>query len=70
MHMQLEKWKRSPEVLAAVSAFVVGVFSHCFALVNPIHNYDNILQHPQGVGAGVTSGRWMLFMNICRWINT
>lgn len=60
MHMQLEKWKRSPEVLAAVSAFAVGVFSHCFALVNPIHNYDNILQHPQGVGAGVTSGRWML----------
>ena len=39
--MQLEKWKRSPEVLAAVSAFAVGVFSHCFALVNPIHNYDN-----------------------------
>ena len=33
---------------------------HAFALVNVLHNYDNILQQPKGYGAGITSGRWFL----------
>ena len=60
--MNLETSKRTPEAKAAFSALIVGIVTHAFALVNPIHNYDNILQNPRGVGAGVTSGRWMLDM--------
>ena len=58
--MNLEKIKKTPEAAAALWAVVVGIIAHLFALTNPLHNYDNILQNPQGVGAGVTSGRWFL----------
>lgn len=57
------KWKREShwsELTAAAAAFVCGVIVHSFALFNPLHNYDDILQHPTGYGAGITSGRWLL----------
>ena len=54
-------WKqKKPEAVAAVAALASGVIAHCFALVNILHNYDNILQQPTGYGAGITSGRWLL----------
>lgn len=52
-------WKR-PEWIAAFAAMLSGVAAHAFALVNLLHNYDNILQQPTGYGAGITSGRWLL----------
>lgn len=51
---------RSPEFLSATAALISGVIAHSFALVNLIHNYDDILQYPKGYGAGITSGRWFL----------
>lgn len=54
-------WKRNtPERTAALAALGSGVIAHGFALVNIVHNYDNILQQPKGYGAGITSGRWLL----------
>ena len=55
-----KKIYRSPARTAFLSALLTGILAHAFALVNVIHNYDNILQQPKGFGAGVTSGRWML----------
>lgn len=51
---------KSPETAAAIAAMASGVVTHAFALVSPLHNYDNILQQPTGYGAGVTFGRWFL----------
>lgn len=51
---------QSPEWAAILGAMISGVITHAFALVNILHNYDNILQQPKGYGAGITSGRWML----------
>lgn len=51
---------KEPKWIAGVSAAVSGVVVHSFALVNVLHNYDNILQQPKGYGAGITSGRWFL----------
>ena len=48
------------EKAAAASALASGVIVHAFALVNSIHNYDDILQQPTGYGAGITLGRWLL----------
>lgn len=52
--------RKSSAFRAAVSAMICGVVAHAFALVNVLHNYDNILQLPKGYGAGITSGRWLL----------
>ena len=58
--MDGKKIYRTAEGTAFLSALLTGVAAHAFALVNILHNYDNILQQPKGYGAGVTSGRWML----------
>lgn len=58
--VDLNKTMQSSAYKAAVSAMVCGVVAHAFALVNVLHNYDNILQQPKGYGAGITSGRWLL----------
>lgn len=55
-----KKMYQSSAWTAFASALLTGILAHAFALVNIIHNYDNILQQPKGTGAGVTSGRWML----------
>lgn len=63
MDMKQIQWNRhrtQPYGIAAVSAVVCGVITHLYALVNNLHNYDNIAVQPGGFGAGVTSGRWML----------
>lgn len=46
--------------MAFIGALLSGIVGHAFALVNILHNYDNILQQPKGYGAGITSGRWLL----------
>lgn len=51
---------KTPECVAVLSGLLCGIAAHAFALVNVLHNYDNILQQPKGYGAGVTSGRWLL----------
>jgi len=54
------KQLQTPEWAAFVGALISGIAAHAFALVNILHNYDNILQQPRGYGAGITSGRWLL----------
>lgn len=51
---------KEPCWIAGISAMAAGMAAHAFALVNILHNYDNILQQPKGYGAGITSGRWFL----------
>lgn len=60
MVVQQRKLTLPPERLACVSAMVCGVVAHIFGLVNILHNYDNILQQPNGYGAGISLGRWLL----------
>lgn len=42
------------------AALISGLFSHMFALVNVMHNYDSINASFHGFGNGVESGRWSL----------
>ena len=58
--MQLKHNELKTEWTAVWAALIAGLITHAFALVNLLHNYDNILQQPKGYGAGVTSGRWLL----------
>ena len=54
------KQLQTPEWMAFTGALLSGIVAHAFALVNILHNYDDILQQPKGYGAGITSGRWLL----------
>ena len=58
--MNSRKLFQTPEWMAWIGALISGIAAHAFALVNILHNYDNILQQPKGYGAGITSGRWLL----------
>lgn len=63
--MQLKKQKPSLILtdiyrITILSAIITGFVTHGFALVNPIHNPDDMYNQPTGVGAGTTSGRWFL----------
>lgn len=58
--MKIDKKHRTPEWVGISAAFVCGVVTHLFGLVNVLHNYDDIAQQPRGYGAGITSGRWLL----------
>lgn len=58
--MNNRKILQTPEGAAFLGALLSGIAAHAFALVNILHNYDNILQQPKGYGAGITSGRWLL----------
>ena len=58
--MSLNQNFKKPEWIAALAAMGTGILVHAFALVNVIHNYDDILQQPKGYGAGITYGRWLL----------
>ena len=51
---------KRPESTAWLAAVCCGLITHGFALVNILHNYDDILQMPKGYGAGIESGRWLL----------
>lgn len=46
--------------VAALAALAAGFFTHAFALVNIIHNYDDIASLPAGYGGGISLGRWFL----------
>lgn len=54
-----EKWK-TPAGTAAAAALICGFATHFYGLVNTMHNYDDIIVQPIGVGTGLTSGRWLL----------
>ena len=54
-----EKWK-TPAGTAAAAALNCGFATHFYGLVNTMHNYDDIIVQPIGVGTGLTSGRWLL----------
>lgn len=54
-----EKWK-TPAVTAAISALVCGLVTHMYAIVNTMHNYDDIAVQPIGVGSAMRLGRWLL----------
>jgi len=51
---------KQPSGIAAVSAMVSGLLIHMFGLITILHNYDDVITHPQGYGTGITSGRWFL----------
>lgn len=55
-----EKYKNTPEAAAVFAALAAGFFTHHFALVNVLHNIDDIGNQPFGYGAGLTFGRWLL----------
>lgn len=54
------KYKKAPEAWAAAAALIAGYVVHNFALVNVLHNIDDISNSPFGYGVGISSGRWML----------
>lgn len=54
-----EKWK-TPAGTAAVAALACGFATHFYGLVNTMHNYDDIVVQPIGVGSGLVLGRWLL----------
>lgn len=54
-----EKW-RTPAGTAAIAAAICGFATHFFALTNTMHNYDDIIVQPAGIGSGMTLGRWLL----------
>ncbi|MDO5400307.1 MAG: glucosyltransferase domain-containing protein [Eubacteriales bacterium] len=56
----IKKYRKSPEFVAMVSALIMGYITHNFALVNVMHNIDDIGNQPYGYGVGLTSGRWLL----------
>ena len=58
--VKIQKFLRTPQGIGLVSALCCGVVTHGFALVNVLHNYDNILQQPKGLGVGILFGRWLL----------
>lgn len=58
--MQRKLDTKRPEWIAWITAVCCGLVVHGFALMNVLHNYDDILQHPKGYGAGIESGRWLL----------
>ena len=58
--MKNSKLLKQPAGVAAVSAAISGVLIHMFGIVTILHNYDDVITHPQGYGTGVTSGRWFL----------
>lgn len=60
MVVNIKKIHQSPEWAAMMGTLLAAMAAHGFALFNILHNYDNILQQPNGYGAGVTSGRWLL----------
>jgi hypothetical protein len=60
MVVNTRKLQQSPEWAAMMGTLLAAMAAHGFALFNILHNYDNILQQPNGYGAGVTSGRWLL----------
>ena len=43
-----------------LAGFASALCAHLFALVQVLHNYDNIAVVPSGYGTGITSGRWFL----------
>lgn len=59
MILQNKRFKR-PEWTAAIATFAFGMAVHLFGLMNILHNHDDIYHQPQGYGAGIQSGRWLL----------
>lgn len=54
-----EKWK-TPAASAAIAAAACGLATHFYALTNTMHNYDDIIVQPGGIGSGMPLGRWLL----------
>lgn len=54
-----EKWK-TPAGTATAAALICGFVTHMYALVNTMHNYDDIAVQPNGVGGAMRLGRWLL----------
>lgn len=54
------KYKKTPECAAVIASLAAGYLTHNFALVNVMHNIDDIGNQPVGYGAGLPSGRWLL----------
>lgn len=56
----LKRGKNTPERTAFTAALLTGILTHVFALINVLHNFDDIASQPGGYGGGVSLGRWML----------
>lgn len=55
-----EKLKKTPAWTAFLAALMAGALTHMFALVNVLHNFDDIANQPGGFGGGLSLGRWFL----------
>lgn len=58
--MRTHENRFTPGFTAASAAFLCGMVTHMFAMVNLLNNHDNMNNQPFGYGAGVSSGRWLL----------
>lgn len=48
--------------IAFFSALLIGLCTHLFGLLIPMHNADNIVCQSTGYGADIESGRWFLYI--------
>ncbi len=46
-------------IVTFISTILIGLFAHAFIMLNVLHNHDTINSTPDGVGAGLSSGRWV-----------
>lgn len=47
---------------ATISYLVFALLSYLYMMVNDIHNYDTLVSMPEGDGAGLNVGRWMVYL--------
>lgn len=57
---RIKRLADSPAGAAGIAAFLCGGMTHMYALVNMLHNYDDIFKQPFHYGSGVPSGRFAL----------
>lgn len=43
-----------------ISSILFSFISYMYLFANNIHNYDNLVCTPDGVGQGITAGRWLI----------
>ncbi len=53
---------KTPVGVAGMAAIFFGLIVHMFGLTNVMHNCDDIVVQPQGVGTTLPSGRWFLYV--------
>ncbi len=59
----MKKTIRSKQFKAAsISYLIFALLSYLYMMVNDVHNYDTLVSMPEGDGAGLNVGRWMVYL--------